>query len=46
VLAAGGRERSVPWMQAHGLTREEVAYPPDDELAAQAEAARTVRTLA
>jgi tRNA pseudouridine38-40 synthase len=32
-------------MPAHGLTLEEVAYPADGELAAQATAARTVRTL-
>ena len=32
-------------MHAHGLTLEEVAYPADDELAAQAAAARVVRTL-
>ena len=31
---------------AHGLTLEEVAYPPDEAAsAAQAEAARVVRTL-
>ena len=30
---------------AHGLTLEEVAYPPDDELAGQAGAARRLRTL-
>jgi tRNA pseudouridine38-40 synthase len=45
VLAAGVRDPGVTVMQAHGLTLEEVAYPADDELAAQADAARTVRTL-
>jgi tRNA pseudouridine38-40 synthase len=28
---------------AHGLTLEEVRYPPDDELAARAEQSRQVR---
>ncbi len=32
-------------MRAHGLTLEEVAYPADHALAAQALAARTLRTL-
>ena len=44
--AGGGDPRpSVAVVPAHGLTLEEVGYPPDDELAAQAEAARSVRTL-
>ena len=45
VLAAATRDPSVAVVPPHGLTLEEVGYPPDDELAAQAEAARTVRTL-
>jgi tRNA pseudouridine38-40 synthase len=45
VLAAGTRDPGVTVMHAHGLTLEQVAYPPDEELAAQAAAARTVRTL-
>ena len=39
------RDPAVSVVPAHGLTLEEVGYPPDDELAAQAEAARRVRTL-
>lgn len=45
VLAAGVRDAAVAVVPAHGLTLEEVGYPPDDELAAQAVAARRVRTL-
>ena len=45
VLEAGVRDPGVTVMHAHGLTLEEVAYPADQELAAQAAAARTVRTL-
>lgn len=45
VLRAGVRDPGVTVIHAHGLTLEEVAYPPDDELAAQAAAARTVRVL-
>ena len=45
VLAAATRDPSVTVVPPHGLTLEEVGYPPDDELAAQAEAARSVRTL-
>ena len=45
VLAAAARDPAVAVAPAHGLTLEEVGYPPDDELAAQAEASRTVRTL-
>jgi tRNA pseudouridine38-40 synthase len=46
VLAARVRDSAVTVVQAHGLTLEEVGYPPDDELAAQAERSRVVRTLA
>lgn len=45
ILAAAVRDPGVTVMHAHGLTLEEVAYPPDGELATQAEAARVVRTL-
>jgi tRNA pseudouridine38-40 synthase len=45
VLAAGVRDPAVTVVHAHGLTLEEVGYPADDELAAQAAAARVVRTL-
>lgn len=45
VLARRERDPSVTVVHAHGLTLEEVGYPPDDQLAAQAAAARRVRTL-
>lgn len=45
VLAAGVRDAAVTVVPAHGLTLEEVGYPADAELAAQASAARRVRTL-
>jgi tRNA pseudouridine38-40 synthase len=45
VLAAAVRDPHVTVLPPLGLTLEEVAYPDDGELAAQAEAARTVRTL-
>ena len=37
VLAAGARDSAVAVAAAHGLTLEEVGYPPDDELAARVE---------
>jgi tRNA pseudouridine38-40 synthase len=43
-LASAARDGSVTVLHAHGLTLEEVAYPPDDELAAYAVAARRLRT--
>jgi tRNA pseudouridine38-40 synthase len=46
VLAAGRRDPGVTVMPPQGLSLEEVVYPPDDELAARAEEARAVRTLA
>jgi tRNA pseudouridine38-40 synthase len=46
VLARGERDSAVTVVHAHGLTLEEVGYPPDDDLAAQAERSRVVRTLA
>jgi tRNA pseudouridine38-40 synthase len=45
VLGAGERDPGVTVIHAHGLTLEEVAYPPDAELATQAAASRTVRVL-
>ncbi len=45
VLAAGVRDPAVTVARAHGLTLEEVGYPPAAEMAARAEAARAVRTL-
>ena len=43
VLAAGARDAAVTVVPAHGLTLEEVAYPPDDELLARSEETRTRR---
>jgi tRNA pseudouridine38-40 synthase len=43
MLAAGRRDPAVIVAPAHGLTLEEVGYPPDDELAARAEATRAKR---
>jgi tRNA pseudouridine38-40 synthase len=45
VLTARVRDPAVRVLRARGLTLEEVAYPPDEELADQARAARVVRTL-
>jgi tRNA pseudouridine38-40 synthase len=45
VLAARARDSAVTVVHAHGLTLEEVGYPPDDELGPQAERSRTVRVL-
>ncbi len=45
VLTTGVRDPRVKVMPAHGLSLEEVAYPPDGELAARALEARTTRTL-
>jgi tRNA pseudouridine38-40 synthase len=46
VLSARTRDSAVTVVQAHGLTLEEVGYPSEAELAAQAERSRVVRTLA
>jgi tRNA pseudouridine38-40 synthase len=46
VLSRRQRDSAVTVVQAHGLTLEEVGYPPDEELAGQAERSRVVRTLA
>jgi tRNA pseudouridine38-40 synthase len=43
VLARRTRDPRVAVVHAHGLTLEEVGYPADDELAAQAERARARR---
>lgn len=45
VAAHPGRHNEVVVMPPHGLVLEEVGYPPDDELAARARAARAVRRL-
>jgi tRNA pseudouridine38-40 synthase len=45
VLQAVTRNPGVIVMPAHALSLEEVAYPPDDELASRARQARAVRTL-
>jgi tRNA pseudouridine38-40 synthase len=45
VLSRAARDSAVTVAHAHGLTLEEVGYPADDELAAQAESARARRTL-
>jgi tRNA pseudouridine38-40 synthase len=44
VLAARVRDPAVMVAPAHGLTLEEVAYPPDDELAERATLTRRRRT--
>ena len=43
VLAAGQRDPAVIVAPAHGLTLEEVAYPPDEGLAVQARTTRAKR---
>ena len=45
VLIGGTRDPAVAVTPAHRLTRDEVGYPADGELAAQAQRARVVRTL-
>lgn len=45
ILTAGVRDPRVKVMPAHGLTLEEVTYPPDDALAERAHAARSRRAL-
>ena len=44
VLAAGRRDPAVRVVAPHGLTLEEVGYPPPDRLAARAQESRAVRT--
>jgi tRNA pseudouridine38-40 synthase len=43
ILAAAVRDPAVAVVHAHGLTLEEVAYPPDDELEARAVQTRAKR---
>ncbi|MFG2195335.1 tRNA pseudouridine(38-40) synthase TruA [Streptomyces sp. NPDC048639] len=45
VLAGRVRHSAVNVVRPHGLTLEEVGYPPDDQLAARNLAARNKRTL-
>ena len=45
LLAARSRRPAAPVAPAHGLTLEEVVYPPAEELGAQARRARVVRRL-
>lgn len=45
VLAAAVRDSAVHVVPPHGLTLEEVRYPPAEELAARAAATRRLRTL-
>jgi tRNA pseudouridine38-40 synthase len=45
VLATGARDPAVGVVAAHGLTLEHVEYPPNEQLAARAQAARAVRSL-
>jgi tRNA pseudouridine38-40 synthase len=45
LLQVPGRTGEFATAPAHGLTLAEVAYPPDAELAAQAERARARRGL-
>jgi tRNA pseudouridine38-40 synthase len=45
VLAAAVRDPAVRVVPPHGLCLEEVGYPPPEQLAARAAAARTVRTV-
>ncbi|WP_392467293.1 tRNA pseudouridine(38-40) synthase TruA [Arsenicicoccus cauae] len=45
VLAGARRDPGVAVMAPHGLSLDEVVYPPDPELQARAREARSVRTL-
>ncbi len=45
VLGGGIRDSRVRVMPPHGLSLEEVTYPPDDELAARAAESRSRRSL-
>jgi tRNA pseudouridine38-40 synthase len=45
VLAGRVRHSAVNVVRPHGLTLEEVGYPPDDQLAARNAQARNLRTL-
>lgn len=45
VVSTEGRSHAVKVALAHGLTLEEVSYPPDDELALRARVTRDKRSL-
>jgi tRNA pseudouridine38-40 synthase len=45
VLAARVRDSAVNVVAAHGLTLEQVGYPPDDQLAIRAAGTRRIRTI-
>lgn len=45
LLRAAVRDPSLVVVPAHGLTLEEVGYPPDEELATRAEETRRIRIL-
>ena len=45
VLAAGVRDPAVTVVPPHGLTLEEVGYPPDADLAVRAGQTRTRRAM-
>jgi tRNA pseudouridine38-40 synthase len=45
VLAARVRDPAVAVMPAHGLSLEQVSYPPPEQLAERAQQARSVRAL-
>jgi tRNA pseudouridine38-40 synthase len=45
VLHGRQRDPAVRVLHAHGLTLEEVSYPPADQLAARARESRVRRTL-
>lgn len=45
VLAAGVRDSAVQVSPARGLTLHKIFYPPDDQLAAQAQMSRRLRVL-
>jgi tRNA pseudouridine38-40 synthase len=45
LLRRAVRDPALVVVAAHGLTLEEVGYPPDDELATRAEETRRIRTL-
>ncbi len=43
IVARGVRDSSVQVMPPHGLTLEEVSYPPDEDLAARQDITRAHR---
>jgi tRNA pseudouridine38-40 synthase len=46
ILGGGVRDPRISVLPAHGLTLEQVGYPPPDRLAERAVQARSPRTLA